>query len=73
MLYCRDMQKPTLTRQNLAETVRDSGVRLEVLAVATGKSYSAVYRYLNGSRNPSDEWLAKAEAALVAYQSKGAA
>jgi hypothetical protein len=64
------MHNETLTRQNWVEVVRRSGVRLELLAVATGKSYSAVYRYMNGSRVPSDEWIAKCGAALAAYQSR---
>ena len=61
------MHYPTVTRQNLAETVAASGIRLEVLAVATGKSYSTVYRYMNGSRRPSDEWIGKCAAALAAH------
>ena len=67
------MHYPTLTRQNLAEVVKASGIRLEVLAVATGMSYSAVYRYMNGSRNPSDEWIGKCAAALAAHTAGRAA
>lgn len=66
-LYGTSMHYTSLTRENWQQTVRESGVRLEVLAVATGKSYSAVYRYLSGTRRPSDEWIAKCEAALAAY------
>ena len=62
------MSNPTLTRETWQQAVRDSGVRLEVLAIATGKSYSAVYRYMNGSRRPPDEWIAKCEVALAAYR-----
>lgn len=36
-----------------------AGFRLEELAVLTGKSYSAVYRYKTGTRTPPLEWLAQ--------------
>jgi hypothetical protein len=62
------MHDATLNRHNWVEAVKTSGIRLEVLAVATGKSYSAVYRYVTGSRTPSDEWIAQCSAALAAYQ-----
>jgi hypothetical protein len=70
VVYFVVMHYPTLTRETWVATVRQSGIRLEVLAVATGKSYSAVYRYMNGSRTPSDEWIAKCGAALAVYQSR---
>lgn len=35
------------------------GLRLEELALLTGKSYSAVYRYKTGTRTPPPEWLAQ--------------
>lgn len=53
------MQYVVVTRENWAEVARRAGVRLEVLAARTGKSYSAVYRYSTGTRRPSDEWLAQ--------------
>lgn len=62
------MQNATPTLQTLAADIAASGIRLEVLAVATDKSYSAVYRYLTGSRTPSDEWIAQASAALAAWK-----
>lgn len=34
-------------------------LRLEEIAVLTGKSYSAVYRYKTGTRTPTPEWLAQ--------------
>ena len=68
------MQYETLTRQTWAQAVKDSGIRLEVIAVATGKSYSAVYRYLTGTRTPTDEWIAQVSAFLAGRSSgKGAA
>lgn len=67
------MHNPTVTRQNFPEVVRASGIRLELLAVATGKSYSAVYRYMNGSRRPSDEWIGQCAAALAAHAAGRAA
>ena len=53
------MQFVVVTRDNWAELVRHSGIRLEILAAETGKSYSAVYRYLRGDRRPSDRWIAQ--------------
>jgi hypothetical protein len=41
------------------------GLRLEEIALVTGKSYFAVYRYSTGSRRPTPEWLAQV-AALIA-------
>jgi hypothetical protein len=61
------MQRKTLTRQTFAAEVRASGIALEVLAVATGKSYATVYAYLTDRRNPSDEWIAQCEVALAMY------
>jgi predicted transcriptional regulator len=58
------MQYVVVTRDNWSDLVRRAGVRLETLAVRTGKSYSTVYRYSNGSRRPSDEWIAQVAAVL---------
>jgi hypothetical protein len=58
------MQFVVVTRDNWLNLVSRAGIRLEVLAVKTGKSYSAVYRYSNGSRRPSDEWIAQVAAVL---------
>jgi len=58
------MQFVVVTRDNWADLVRRSGIRLETLAVRTGKSFSTVYRYSNGSRRPTDEWIAKVAALL---------
>jgi hypothetical protein len=58
------MQYVVVTRENWAEVVKRSGIRLEVLAVRTGKSYSAVYRYATGSRRPKDEWIVQVAAVL---------
>lgn len=51
------MQFVVVTRDNWADLVKQAGIRLELLAVKTGKSYSAVYRYATGTRVPSDEWI----------------
>lgn len=59
------MQYTVVSRQNWSELVRDAGLRLEEIALLTGKSYSTVYRYSNGSRNPSDEWLRQVAALLT--------
>lgn len=57
------MQNP-VTRENWHLVAEEIGLRLESVAVATGKSYSAVYRYRQGTRRPSDEWVAEV-AALI--------
>ena len=53
------MQSVTVTRDNWSALAEDAGVSLELLAVLTGLSYSAVYRYKTGSRTAPDAWLAK--------------
>ena len=53
------MQPVTVTRDNWPTLVSDAGVSLELLAVLTGLSYSAVYRYKTGTRIAPDAWLAK--------------
>lgn len=35
------------------------GLRLEEIALLTGKSYSAVYRYKTGTRTASPDWLSQ--------------
>ena len=58
------MQFVVVTRDNWPELVKQAGIRLEVLAVRTGKSYSAVYRYSRGDRKAPDEWIAQVAALL---------
>jgi hypothetical protein len=58
------MQYVVVTRENWPAVVKAAGIRLEVLAVRTGKSYSAVYRYSTGSRRPSDEWIGQVATVL---------
>jgi hypothetical protein len=53
------MQSDTVTRDNWAALAEQAGVTLELLAVLTGKSYSAVYRYKTGSRPAPAAWLEK--------------
>jgi hypothetical protein len=67
------MQFVVVTRDNWAELVRSSGIRLEVIAVRTGKSYSAVYRYLRGDRTPPDAWIAQVAAVLSDATAEGKA
>jgi hypothetical protein len=57
------MQHP-INRDNWCQAAEEVGLRLESIAVATGKSFSAVYRYKTGTRRPSDEWVAEV-AALI--------
>jgi hypothetical protein len=51
------MPRHTITRDNWYDEAIAAGLRLESIAVATGKSYSAVYRYSRNTRRPSDEWV----------------
>lgn len=53
------MQSVTVTRDNWPALIAEAGVSLELLAVLTGLSYSAVYRYKTGTRKAPDAWLAK--------------
>lgn len=41
------------------------GMSLEEIAVLTGRSFSAVYRYKTGTRTPPPEWLAQVSALLA--------
>jgi predicted transcriptional regulator len=56
------VQTVSLQPDTWAEAAAAAGVSLELLAVLTGKSYSAVYRYKTGSRKPPSEWLAQVSA-----------
>lgn len=67
-----------VSRDSWAAEADRLGVRDELLAVLTGKSYSAVYRYRTGTRRPPDEWLTQVAAILAtkeleARQSAGGA
>jgi hypothetical protein len=55
------MQSDTVTRDNWATLAEAAGLSLELLAVLTGKSYSAVYRYKTGSRPAPEAWLQKVQ------------
>lgn len=59
----------SVTRANWFTAAEEVGLRLESIAVATGKSYSAVYRYRRGDRRPSDAWVAEV-AALIEKRRK---
>jgi hypothetical protein len=62
------MPRHTITRDNWYDEAIAAGLRLESIAVATGKSYSAVYRYHRGSRRPSDEWLKEVTALIEKHR-----
>jgi hypothetical protein len=66
-VYGPYMQHP-ITRDNWATAAEEVGLRLESIAVATGKSYSAVYRYKQGTRTPSDEWLREVAALIEKHR-----
>lgn len=53
------MQSVTVTHDNWPVLADQADVSLELLAVLTGVSYSAVYRYKTGSRPTPDAWLQK--------------
>lgn len=53
------MHSDTVTRDNWSARAEEAGVTLELLAVLTGLSYSAVYRYKTGSRTAPDAWIKK--------------
>ena len=59
------MQSDTVTRDTWPTLTANAGVSLELLAVLTGLSYSAVYRYKNGTRTPPDAWLEKVALILI--------
>lgn len=59
----------TVTRGNWRETVRDRHLSAAILARATGKSQRAVRSYLEGQRNPSDEWIANVARLVAAMDS----
>lgn len=52
----------SVTAQNWVAKVAAAGIRLEAVALATGKSYSTVYRYSRWpeptvGRRPHQDWL----------------
>lgn len=49
----------TLTRENLRDAIRERHLNAAALARLTGKTPRAVRSYLEGTRRPSDEWVAK--------------
>lgn len=59
------MQSVTVTRDTWARLAEEAGVSLELLAVLTGVSYSAVYRYKTGSRTAPDAWIEKVRVILA--------
>jgi hypothetical protein len=61
------MQHP-ITRDNWPVAAEEVGLRLESIAVATGKSYSAVYRYQQGTRTPSAEWVREVAALIEKHR-----
>ena len=67
------MQSVTVTKDNWFARAEQSGVSLELLAVLTGLSYSAVYRYKTGSRNAPEAWLQKVAVILADRELRRAA
>jgi hypothetical protein len=69
------VQTKTLTEETWLEAVKAAGIRLEAIALATSKSYSAVYRYSRepgstGYRTPPAEWLAQVTAIVAAESAR---
>lgn len=44
------------------------GLRLEEIALLTGKSYSAVYRYKTGTRPTPPDWLAQVRVLIASRE-----
>lgn len=59
------------TTPEWARSAERVGLRLEEIALLTGKSYSAVYRYKTGTRTPSPEWLAIVAALVRSRELRG--
>lgn len=51
------MQNDTANQDSWVARAERVGLRLEEIALLTGKSYSAVYRYKTGTRTAPREWL----------------
>jgi transcriptional regulator with XRE-family HTH domain len=56
----------TPTRDTWRAMVRERGLTLKGVAKLTGKSFRSVSAYSEGTRRPSDEWIAKVGAVLAA-------
>ena len=56
----------TVTRETWREEVRKRGLTLKGVAALTGKSFRSVSAYSEGTRRPSDEWIAKVAAVVTA-------
>jgi predicted transcriptional regulator len=56
----------TPTRETWREEVRKRGLTLKGLSKLTGKSFRSVSAYSEGTRRPSDEWVAKVGEVLAA-------
>lgn len=54
----RDMNTTPVTRETWRAIVRDRGLTLKGIAAMTGKSFRTVSAYSEGTRRPSDEWVA---------------
>lgn len=56
----------TPTRDTWRDEVRKRGLTLRGLAQLTGKSFRTVSAYSEGTRRPSDDWIAKVGEVLAA-------
>ena len=56
----------TPTRETWREEVRARGLTLKGLAKLTGKSFRSVSAYSEGTRRPSDEWIARVGEVIAA-------
>lgn len=62
----------TPTRETWREEVRKRGLTLKGLASLTGKSFRTVSAYSEGTRRPSDEWIAKVAEVIAALDGAAA-
>jgi transcriptional regulator with XRE-family HTH domain len=62
----------TLTRETWREEVRKRGLTLKGVAALTGKTFRTVSAYSEGTRRPSDEWIAKVNEVVAALDGAAA-
>jgi hypothetical protein len=64
------MQTPTVTRETWKERAKAIGLSYKAISISTTTSLRSVTAYAQGTRRPSDEWVA-AVARLIAGIDQG--
>jgi transcriptional regulator with XRE-family HTH domain len=62
-----------VTRENWSQVAKDRGLTLVGIAKATGTSYRSVSAYSQGTRRPSDAFIARVGELLAALLSESVA